>query len=311
MADRTPRPEARRRGTPRDAALEQDVARYLATGHSDPTGAAYPARDLLDAMKRYSRVLRQALLAEVRRRAAGRRSPRLPPGLDPRELVRARVTPMIAGLFPAAEREVVLAVAERSIAFLTRRAALAAIAEASFADTSWNIANIFLGSLGAPTLDGEPAPLGLSEHTTCYVSLAYFTRDEPFADYVVHEVAHIFHNCKRETIGLRYTRHREWLLPIAFRKRETFAYACEAFSRILARAGSPAERRALLHRYGDDPRVADEAVDEDELLDILGEAVAARNGWKRILRRCAAKMDRRPAWTLPPPTTQHHPPRAR
>jgi hypothetical protein len=34
-------------------------------------------------------------------------------------------------------------------------------------------------------------------------------------------------------IGLPETRTREWLLPIDFRKRETFGYACEAYARIV------------------------------------------------------------------------------
>ncbi len=38
-------------------------------------------------------------------------------------------------------------------------------------------------------------------------------------------------------MGPPETHQREWLLDIDFRKRETFAYACEAYSRILE-AGS-------------------------------------------------------------------------
>ena len=34
-------------------------------------------------------------------------------------------------------------------------------------------------------------------------------------------------------------------------------------------------------------KMSDELVDHEELLDILKEAVAARNGWKRILARCS------------------------
>ena len=49
----------------------------------------------------------------------------------------------------------------------------------------------------------------------------------------MHEVAHIFHNCKRRTLGLPHSRTKEWLLDIAFVERETFAYACETYSRIL------------------------------------------------------------------------------
>jgi hypothetical protein len=103
---------------------------------------------------------------------------------------------------------------------------------------------------------------------------------------VVHEAAHIFHNCKRRTAGLAETRRREWLLDIEFRKRETFAYACETYSRIRELGQSPADRRRLLARLENEGPMPPEAVDGDEYLEILGEAVAARNGWKKILSRC-------------------------
>ena len=37
---------------------------------------------------------------------------------------------------------------------------------------------------------GKEAPrlVGISEETTCYVSPAYFTEDDPFGDFIVHEV---------------------------------------------------------------------------------------------------------------------------
>ena len=59
---------------------------------------------------------------------------------------------------------------------------------------------------------GEDAPnlVGLSEETTCYVSPEYFAEDDPFADFIVHEAAHIFHNCK---VSVRGTTRLTW--PIA------------------------------------------------------------------------------------------------
>lgn len=43
------------------------------------------------------------------------------------------------------------------------------------------------------------------------------------------------------------TRRREWLLDIDFRKRETFAHACETYNRILELGDTPAARTALLN----------------------------------------------------------------
>jgi hypothetical protein len=67
---------------------------------------------------------------------------------------------------------------------------------------------------------------------------------------------------------------------IEYRQRETFAYSCEAYARIMARAKSPAERRALAAEYGAEPRISEERVDPAEVASIVTEAATARNGWK-------------------------------
>ncbi|HMA95500.1 MAG TPA: hypothetical protein VKP30_22580 [Polyangiaceae bacterium] len=97
----------------------------------------------------------------------------------------------------------------------------------------------------------------------------------------------MFHNHKREYVGLPHTRRKEWLLPIEFTKRETFAYSCEAYSRIVEQGQSTRGHRALFEEYAENPYDIDD-LDIEEHLDILREAAAARNGWKRILRRCTA-----------------------
>jgi hypothetical protein len=270
--------------TPR---LEREVAHYLATGESDPLGFAFPGDHTLDRLVGYERHLREALIREVEHREHGREQRQLPPAFNPSAWVRRKVEPMITGLFPAAERPVMLGVAERSIVFLTGETVRQAIAETPYLGSAWTIANIYLRSLGALTLGDQASQVvGLSLETKCYVSVEYFADGEPFADYVTHEVAHIFHNCKRATIGLPYTRSREWLLEIAYGKRETFAYACEVYNRILDHAHEKAHRQALLKQYARDPKIPDDTVDPTELLDILDQAVEARNGWKHILARC-------------------------
>ena len=277
----------------RDAKLQDDIVRYLDTGDSDLWGQLGPADNMVDGLKNYSRALRKALVAEVRKRSRRCRHPPVPDGMDS-TFVHRKLAPMVRGLFPRKEHDIVLGVVEKSIIFLTREAAVRSIVEASFLHSAWQIANVYLFGIGAPLLgDGSFRALGMSVDTSCYVSLAYFEEDNPFADYVVHEAAHIFHNTKREHIGLPHTRNREWMLKIDFCKRETFAYTCEVYSRILARSSKPSQRRALLQEYAEAPISADEDVDLEEHLDILAEAVEARNGWKRILNRCAPPKRRR------------------
>ncbi len=143
------------------------------------------------------------------------------------------------------------------------------------------------GSIGAETLDGDSRSLlGIGQETTCFVSIQYFGQRAPFADFVVHEAAHVFHNCKRRTAGLRETRHREWLLDIEFTKRETFAYACEAYSRVLERAPKARDRPAIARELPASFASGDDRVDGEELRDIVAEAATRRNGWKVILQRC-------------------------
>lgn len=157
-----------------------------------------------------------------------------------------------------------------------------------FDRSAWTIANLYRGGVGAELLaDDAPSLAGLSEETTCYVSPDYFAEEDLFANFIVHEVAHIFHNCKRSTIGSVKPGPRVWLLDMEYRNGETFPYACEAYARILERGTNSVERRALAEECGRDARMPDELVDPAEVAGIVREATAAHNGWKVILELCA------------------------
>lgn len=112
---------------------------------------------------------------------------------------------------------------DRSVIFLTPDNIAHVVTAANWLTTAWDLANLYLGSVGAAPLGGHSIDLlGLSEETTCFVSMEYFTSKDRYSDYVVHEAAHVFHNCKRGTIGLPETQRREWLLDIEYSKRELF-----------------------------------------------------------------------------------------
>jgi hypothetical protein len=222
------------------------------------------------------------LVAEVRRRTPNASVPVALDGLEVVAFTRAKVTPMVRGLFPRREQDSVLEVLSRSVVFLSPANIDQVLLETHWTSTAWDLANPYLASCEAPLL-GEDALhiIGLSEETTCYVSSQYVEGgDGRFADVIVHEAAHVFHNCKRRAPGLDETRRREWPLELEFTKRETFAYACETYSRILELGGTPASRRDLLAELEQGHMPADERVDGGEYLAILREAVAARNGWE-------------------------------
>ena len=273
----------------------QEIERYLRTGETDVLSSAWPGNTFLEKAVNGEAALREALVAEVARRTEEAADPEaLPTELT--RFARERVAPMVRGLFPRGEQETVLDILGRSVVFLTPSNIARVLREARWPGTAWDLANLYLASVDAELLSEEaPSIVGLSEETTCYVPVEYFQVEDPFADFVVHEAAHVFHNVKRRTAGLEETRTREWLLDIDFRKRETFAYSCEAFSRIVALGESPTDRRRLLSELEGGPMPMTDRVDADEYVAILREAVLARNGWKRILERCSPpRAARRP-----------------
>ena len=266
---------------------QTEIARYLTTGKSDPIFSAWRG-DILERCTRGTAALHDELFREIQQRTRGMPLPSGLPAGDLARFARSRVEPMVAGLFRAREREPVLLVLATSVVFVTPENVEALLRGESFLSTAWDVANLYLASRGAPLLGpDEPPIVGFSTERRCYVSFGYFEEKSPLADFIVHETAHIFHNCKRGTLGLPRTRRREWLLDIDFSKRETFAYACEALSRLLALGRNRSERARLLDEH-EASLPGDERVDLDEYLDILREAIATRNGWKRILARCAA-----------------------
>ena len=266
--------------------IAEEVERYLRTGDTDTDARAWPG-GFLERARRQHAELRGALVEEVLRLATGRSHEPVPANVGV-DFTRAKVEPMVRGLFPRAEQDTVLAMFEKSVVYVTSDTVGPIVLQQMWDRTAWDLANLYLLSIGAKLLGEEAVSIvGLSEETTCYVSPEYFAEDDPFADFIVHEAAHIFHNCKRRTVGLRETRRKEWLLDIEFRRRETFAYSCEAYASIVARAKSPAERRALAAEYGSERWTTEGRVDPDEVASIVAAAASARNGWKVILARCA------------------------
>lgn len=264
-----------------------EVDRFIFTGEYDNHFEVWSGGTFVDRAKNGSAALRSALISMVQRAEQSAVSACQEYScLDIN--AREKFAPMVRGLFPQKEQAIILDMLEHSVVFLTPATINIVLEKTTWLKTAWNLANIYLASLDAkPLSESAPDIVGLSEETTCYVSMKYFSNNDPLEDYVIHEAAHIFHNCKRETIGLQETRRREWLLEIDYFKRETFAYACEAYSRILELGETRSVRSRLLSEHAEEQMPPDDRVEGAEYVDILREAVAARNGWKRILERCA------------------------
>jgi len=59
---------------------------------------------------------------------------------------RAKFTPMVRGIFPQSEQSVILDMLERSVVFLTPATINTVLEKATWLNTAWNLANIYLAS---------------------------------------------------------------------------------------------------------------------------------------------------------------------
>lgn len=254
----------------------------------------------MTAAKLADQAMRSALIAEVLRRT-GNVAPYAVRAIDHIAFTRAKVNPMVTGLFPESERSSILSMLEKSVVFLTGDN-IGQVLQQCRLSTAWTLANLYLSSINAPPLSkNAPLIVGLSEETTCYVSHEYFHEQNRFSDFVVHEAAHVFHNCKRFTVGLPETRTKEFLLNIDFHQRETFAYACEVYSRILELSPARKDRIRLLEDVRQTFTPPDDKVDIEKFQSALQAAVASKNGWQKILKICAPQKRPRQTFLAPQP----------
>jgi hypothetical protein len=265
----------------------EQTVHYIQTGESDILFFAWPGHNVIAKGQAANKALRAALIAEVCSRVSAVTVPSDLIGLDVENFARQKLEPLVRGLFATAEQDTVLSMFEKAIVFLTPDAITAVLNREPWLSTAWDLANLFLGSVDAPLLaDEAPNILGLATDSMVYASMQYFNSSNPYEDVIVHEAAHLLHKCRRDVVGLQATRQRKYLLDIFFRQQETFAYCCEAYGRLRELGVTAQERQQRLDELEDRPP-PDASVDPDEYVDILREALRARNGWKCILQRCA------------------------
>ena len=97
--------------------IADEIKRYLRTGDSDMDARAWPG-DFMDRGRLQDADLRGALVEAVRRLAKGHSDKPVPANVGI-EFTRAKVEPMVRGLFARAEQDVVLATFEKSVIYVT------------------------------------------------------------------------------------------------------------------------------------------------------------------------------------------------
>jgi hypothetical protein len=127
--------------------------------------------------------------------------------------------------------------------------------------------------------------VGKSIGTKCYVSYKYYENNQSIEDFIIHEIAHFFHNSKYECIGIKEIED-QFLLDIEYYKREIFAYSIEFYSKIKYLIQKGQNEKELLHEF----EKLDIPNEESKIIKILvKEALKKRDGWQYIYQECKQK----------------------
>ena len=101
------------------AANKGAIKHYVKTGKYDPNDRNWPGKNFTEALTNADNVMQEGLIAAVLKKAPRVAQLPTPPISDLVALTRAKVLPMVSGLFPSAERAIVMKILEASVIFLT------------------------------------------------------------------------------------------------------------------------------------------------------------------------------------------------
>ena len=222
--------------------------------------------------------------------AEARAIPPVPP-----EAIRQRIDPMVTGLLPGDWRDVAL----REITARTfvlnlpgTRAAIEAELSTCFMGDAWRILWALFGDHGLKPDDVKVGCDGLAGDYAHVRWSAYQTND-PYSDVVVHEAAHMLHYLKPSHYGFHVRRGQERFVDVEFRHRELFAYACEAFSRVILHGER--KSRIVFAEKMVDAAFSFPRSQIAEVAALVLSATRGRNGWRLIREATVIRCTRRSA----------------
>jgi hypothetical protein len=129
--------------------------------------------------------------------------------------------------------------------------------------------------------------VGVANGDLAHIKRSSRHSDDPYADVVVHEAAHLLHSLKPARLGLRPRHGQERFVDVEFRHRELFAHACEAYTRISGIKGRQA--RLTFADSMERDAVSFPREERAAVASLVRDAAGARNGWKVIQRATCAK----------------------
>lgn len=199
------------------------------------------------------------------------------------ETIRASIGPMVKGLVERDWQEVALRELTARTFVLNFQGAKAAVdAELStcFMGTAWQILWALFGDYGLKPEEINVECDGVSAGDFAHVRLSAYETKDPYSDVIVHESAHLLHYLKPEHYGLHVRRGQERFVDVEFCHRELFAFACEAYSRVVRH-----DKRKSRISFAEEMKERAFSFPRDRIEEVAAlvlNAARARNGWRVI-----------------------------
>jgi hypothetical protein len=199
------------------------------------------------------------------------------------ETIRQRVHSMVTGLVQRDWRDVALRELARRTYILTFpgiQAAMEAELSTGFLGACWKLLWAYFEDHGLKPVEILVEYDGMSAGEFAHVRWSAYGTKDPYSDVVVHEAAHLLHYLKPEHYGLHVRRGQERFVDVEFRHRELFAFACEAYSRVILQ-GDRSSRIAFADRMREEAFSFPQDC-LNEVVELVAAAAHARNGWRVI-----------------------------
>ena len=275
------------------------IERFLRTGEQTWEGAG-SGRFSLAQFKEdeaYSRATKTALqnlldlLADLLP-AEAQASPLVSP-----DAIRQHIEPMVSGLVQADWRDVALREITARMFILNlagTRMAVEAELSTCFMGSAWRVLWPLFEDYGLKPDDINVGCDGLAGDYA-HVRWSAYQTDDPYSDVVVHEAAHMLHYLKPSHHGFHVRRGQERFVDIEFHHRELFAYACEAYSRVVLH-GDRKSRIAFAEEMPD-AAFSFPQTEIKEVAALVLSAARARNGWRLTREATVIRRPRRRSLT--------------
>jgi hypothetical protein len=214
------------------------------------------------------------------------------------ETIRPRIEPMVNGLVQDDWQEVALQeLTARTFVlnFQGAREAMDRELATGFMGTARQVLWALYGDHGLKPDEIDMGCDGVCAGEFAHVRLSAYESKDPYSDVIVHEAAHLLHYLKPRNYRLHTRRGQERFVDVEFRHRELFAFACEAYSRVVLHGGR--KSRIAFAEMMHDGAFSFPRSQVGKVAALVLGAARARNGWRVIreatvihrIRRCGPK----------------------